>query len=38
LEDSQYEAVTLEQTKAVAQRYLRAESLVVAVIKPANHK
>jgi zinc protease len=38
LEDSQYEAVTAEQTKAVARKYLRSESLVVAVIKPANHK
>jgi zinc protease len=34
LEDSQYEAVTREHTKAVAQKYLRAESAVLALIRP----
>lgn len=34
-EDAQYDAVTLEQTKAVAQKYLDPNTCVVAVIKPA---
>ena len=35
-EDAQYEAVTLKQIQAVAKKHLRPESLVVAIIKPAN--
>jgi zinc protease len=34
-DDAHYEAVTLEQIKAVAQKYLQADRLVVAVVKPA---
>src|SRR5579859_5991291 len=34
LDDAKYEAVTLEQIKAVAQKYLRPDGLVVAVVKP----
>jgi zinc protease len=33
-EDVKYEAVTLEQIKAIAQKYLKPDSLVVAVVKP----
>lgn len=33
-EDAKYEAVTLEQTKAIAEKYLRPEACVIAVIKP----
>jgi zinc protease len=33
-EDTLYQAVTLEQIKAVAQKYLRAEAAVVVVVKP----
>jgi zinc protease len=36
LDDVKYEAVTLEQTRAVAQKYLRSEAMVVAVVKPEN--
>ena len=33
-DDAKYEAVTLEQAKAAAQKYLKPDSLVVAVVKP----
>jgi zinc protease len=35
-EDAHYEAVTLEQTKVVAQKYLNPHTCVVAVVKPEN--
>jgi len=34
LDDAKYEAVTLEQIKATAQKYLKPDALVVAVVKP----
>jgi zinc protease len=34
LDDAKYEAVTLEQTKAVAQKYLKADAFVVSIMKP----
>jgi zinc protease len=34
LDDAKFEAVTLEQIKAVAQKYLKPDALVVAVVKP----
>jgi zinc protease len=34
LDDAKYEAVTLEQARAAAQKYLRPEALVVAVVRP----
>ena len=33
-EDAKFEAVTLEQVKAVARKYLRPEVVVVALVKP----
>ena len=33
-EDTLYEAVTLDQVKAAAQKYLKADALVVATVKP----
>lgn len=35
-EDAKFEAVTLEQVKAAANKYLRSEACVVAVVKPEN--
>jgi len=35
-DDAKYEAVTLDQAKAAAQKYLKPEALVVAVVKPEN--
>jgi zinc protease len=34
LDDAKYEGVTLEQIKAAAQKYLKPDALVVAVVKP----
>ena len=34
LDDAKYEAVTLEQIKVVAQKYLKPDALVIAVVKP----
>ena len=34
-DDARFEAVTLEQTKAVAEKFLRPQGFVVAVVKPA---
>ena len=34
LDDAKYEAVTLEQTKTAARKYLNPDALVVAVVKP----
>ena len=34
LEDARYEAVTVEDTRQVAQQYLRPDALVIAVIEP----
>jgi len=33
-EDALFEAVTLDQVKSVAQKYLRPDALVIALIKP----
>jgi zinc protease len=33
-EDTKYESVTVEQTKLVAQKYLRPDAFVIAIIKP----
>ncbi len=34
LDDAKYDAVTLEQIKAAAQKYLKPEALVISVVKP----
>ena len=34
LDDARYEAVTLAETRAVAQKYLRPENAVIAIVKP----
>ena len=34
LDDAKYEAVTLEQTKASAQKYLKPGAFVVSIVKP----
>ena len=34
LDDAKYEAVTLEQIKTAAQKYLKPEALVISVVKP----
>ena len=34
LDDAKYEAVTLEQTKAIAQKYLKPDAFVVSIVKP----
>jgi len=34
LDDAKYEAVTLEQIKSAAQRYLKPDALVISVVKP----
>ena len=36
LDDAKFEAVTLEQVKAVAQKYLKPDAFVVSVVKPEN--
>ncbi|HEY5043270.1 MAG TPA: pitrilysin family protein [Verrucomicrobiae bacterium] len=36
LDDAKYEAVTLEQAKAAAQKYLKPDAFVVAIVKPEN--
>jgi zinc protease len=36
LDDAKYEAVTLEQTKAIAQKYLKPEAAVVSIVRPEN--
>jgi predicted Zn-dependent peptidase len=33
-EDALYEAVTLDQVKTVAQKYLKPDALVIAIVKP----
>jgi zinc protease len=34
LDDAKYEAVTLEQAKAAAQKYLKPDALVISIVKP----
>ena len=34
LDDAKFEAVTLEQVKAVAQKYLKPDAFVVSVVRP----
>ena len=36
LDDAKFEAVTLDQVKAVAQKYLKPDAFVVSVVKPEN--
>jgi predicted Zn-dependent peptidase len=36
-EDAHYEAVTLEQVKAVAEKYLKANAFVIATVKPTGN-
>jgi zinc protease len=36
LDDAKYEAVTLEQTKAAAQKYLKPDAFVVSIVRPEN--
>ncbi len=36
LDDAKFEAVTLEEVKAVAQKYLKQDAFVVSVVKPEN--
>ncbi|MGA2241927.1 MAG: pitrilysin family protein [Verrucomicrobiota bacterium] len=38
LDDAKFEAVTLEQIKAVAQKYLKPDALVVVVVKPEKNQ
>ncbi len=38
LEDALYEAVTLEDVKKAANKYLKADALVVAVVEPPAEK
>jgi len=33
-DDARYEAVSLADTKAVAQKYLRADAMVISVVQP----
>jgi zinc protease len=35
VEDAKYEAVTLEQTKSVARKYLTPDAFVISIVKPA---
>ena len=37
-EDALYEAVTLDQVKAIADKYLKSDALVIAVVKPETGK
>jgi zinc protease len=36
IEDTKYQAVTLEQTKTAAQKYLTPDALVIAIVKPGD--
>ena len=36
LDDAKYEAVTLEEIKAAAQKYLKPDAFVVSIVKPEN--
>ena len=35
-EDALYEAVTLADTKAAAEKYLKQDALVIAIVRPGN--